>query len=118
MAGHEEVAAWHQDPAFAAQRIVFIDARNPERYAAGHIPGAVLFDHYHPDAYVAPVLAALAIAERVVIYCTGGDCEDSELAALDLISLGVPGEKIVVYGGGMTTWQYHRLPVERERSKP
>lgn len=109
---HDQVVALFHDPRYASGLVVFVDARDAAHYAAGHIPGAYLFDHYHPERYVATVLGATSIAERVVVYCNGGDCEDSELAALDLQSLGVAPEKIAIYGGGITAWQQRHLPME------
>lgn len=114
MAGYEEATRWFHDPQFAAGRIVFVDARSEERYAAGHIPNAYGFDHYRPERGAAAVLAAAQAADRIVVYCNGGDCEDSELAALDLIALGVPASKLVVYGGGFSEWQQRGMPIQRQ----
>ena len=112
LATHDEVVGWFHDPAYREQRIVFIDARNDDAYATGHIPGAYPFDHYHPENHMANVLAVTQLAERIVVYCTGGDCEDSELAMLDLIALGIPRSKLVIYGGGFTEWTKRHLPVQ------
>jgi rhodanese-related sulfurtransferase len=46
------------------------------------------------------------------VYCTGGDCEDSEFTAIFLRDVGIPKEKLFVYGGGMTDWTTNGLPVE------
>lgn len=113
LATHEEVVALFHDPRYAEGRILFVDARDDEHYGAGHIPGAYPFDHYHPDRYMAAILGAAVLAERIVVYCNGGDCEDSELATLDLIALGIPDSKLAIYGGGITAWNEHKLPVER-----
>lgn len=111
LATHDEVAAWFRDPGYAQQKIIFIDARDEAHYAEKHIPGAYPFDHYHPDRTIATVIAATQLADRVVVYCHGGDCEDSELAFQDLLALGVPEAKLVIYGGGITEWVNHRMPV-------
>jgi len=47
-----------------------------------------------------------------VVYCTGGECEDSEFAALALIGVGIPKERFFVYVGGMSEWAAHGLPFE------
>jgi rhodanese-related sulfurtransferase len=106
--------AWQlfQDPRYAHNLIVFVDARDDAHYQAGHIPGAHLFDHYRAPDYLAGVLAVCQTAERVVVYCNGGDCEDSEFAAVLLRDVGVPNAKLAVYAGGITEWQTNRLPVE------
>ena len=102
-----------QAPGFAQGTIVFIDARNDEHYQKGHIPGAWQFDRYHPENYLAAVLPVCQLAQQVVVYCAGGDCEDSEFAALFLRdSAQVPGEKLFVFTGGWNEWTERALPVE------
>ncbi len=92
--------------------IVFVDARDDRHYQDGHIPGAWQFDHYRAENYLANVLPVCLAAEQIVVYCQGGDCEDSEFAALTLSSVGIAKEKLFVYGGGMTEWMTNGLPVE------
>ncbi len=111
LATHEQVAAWFRDPSYAQQKVIFVDARDEAHYAEKHIPGAYPFDHYHPDRYIANVLAAAQLAHRIIVYCHGGDCEDSELAFQDLVALGVPESKLVIYGGGITEWVNRKMPV-------
>ena len=106
------VVELHRDPRFAEGRIVFIDARDDRHFHAGHLPGAIQLDHYHLDRHAPRVLAACLIAEQIVVYCNGGNCEDSELAAGDLLDFGVPASKILVYAGGIEEWQRHGLPIE------
>jgi len=101
-----------RDPQYAADLIVFIDARDDRHYAEGHIPGAYQFDRYYPEKHLPAVLPVCLSATKIVVYCTGGDCEDSEFAALTLKDAGAPLERIVVYAGGMTEWAAKGLPVE------
>ncbi|HWH72296.1 MAG TPA: rhodanese-like domain-containing protein, partial [Candidatus Sulfotelmatobacter sp.] len=53
----------------------------------------------------------------IVVYCNGGNCEDSELAATMLRDAGIPKDKLLVYGGGMTEWTTNGLPVELGQRK-
>ena len=92
--------------------VLFVDVRNDTLYQAGHIPRARPFDYYRPEVYLADLLAACADAQRIVVYCNGGDCEDSELAAGLLVQTGVPRERIFVYLGGYAEWTANALPVE------
>jgi len=107
-----QVAQLYHDPRYEQELVVFIDARDDSNYQEGHIPGAYQFDHYHPENYLAAVLPVCQTAERIVVYCTGGDCEDSEFSALTLGGVGIPKEKLAVYVGGMTEWLTNGLPVE------
>jgi rhodanese-related sulfurtransferase len=106
------VSRLHADPRCAQDLIVFIDARDDEHYQSGHIPGAYLFDYYHPADTLPTVLQACQLAEQIVVYCNGGNCEDSEFAATFLLSANVPKEKLLVYGGGFAEWATNRLPIE------
>jgi rhodanese-related sulfurtransferase len=109
---HKQVVELFHDPRYEFGEIVFVDARNSAHYENGHIPRAYQFDHYRMEEYVEEVLPACEIAEQVIVYCTGGECEDSEFAASDLIQLGLPAEKVSVYLGGITEWQSQGGPME------
>ena len=60
------------------------------------------------------ILPLSQTAEVIVIYCKGGDCEDSELAAVMLGQAGVPRERIFIYPGGFAEWSAQGLPLELE----
>lgn len=100
------------DPQYEQELIVFVDARDDRHYEEGHVPGAYQLDRYHPENHLPTVLPACLDATRVVVYCTGGECEDSHFAAQSLQEAGVPTERLSVYAGGMTEWEARRLPVE------
>jgi rhodanese-related sulfurtransferase len=101
-----------EDPRRTQELVVFVDARNDAHYQEAHVPGAYQFDHYYPQNYLPTVLPVCQQAETIVVYCAGGDCEDSEFAALALTDAGVPAARLSVYGGGMAAWQTNGLPVE------
>lgn len=107
-----QVVQLFHDPRYEQELVVFVDARNDQSYQEGHIPGAYQLDHYHLENYLASVLPACQSAERIVVYCMGGDCEDSEFTAITLQDVGIPKERLSVYGGGMTEWATNGLPVE------
>jgi rhodanese-related sulfurtransferase len=100
------------DPRSKQNLVVFIDARDEQHYREGHIPGAYEFDPYRPETYFAAVLPVCQAAEQIVVYCNGGDCDDSETAALLLRDVGIANQKLMVYGGGITEWTTNGLPVE------
>jgi rhodanese-related sulfurtransferase len=109
--GFDEVKKLLHDPGYQTGSIIFIDARG-EEYPAGHIPGAYQLDYYHEDKYLLTALPACQNASRIVVYCSGGDCQDSEMTALMLRDGGVPNEKLFVYSGGMTEWDEKKEPIE------
>lgn len=106
------VLALFQDPKRTQELIVFVDVRNDALYQAGHVPGAYQLDYYRPESYLPTVLSACSTAEKVIVYCTGGDCEDSELAAVMLGQAGVPRDRIFIFPGGYAEWSAQRLPLE------
>ena len=112
LAQSNEVFQLYNDPRRVQELIVFIDARDDNAYAAGHIPGAYQFNRYYPDKYVGTMLQVCNPAQQIVVYCNGGHCEDSEFAALMLAEWGVPKDKLSVFGGGITEWTNNRWPLE------
>jgi rhodanese-related sulfurtransferase len=111
--GTDEVLKLFHDPRYQQDLVVFIDAREDNHYQAGHIPRAYQFDHHYPDNYLATILPLCQAAQQIVVYCHGGECEDSEFAAVMLTrDAGIAREKVFVYGGGITEWTDRGLPVE------
>jgi len=107
-----QAARLYHDPRFRQDVVVFVDARDEQRYREGHIPGAYEFDPYRPEKYFAAVLPVCQAAEQIVVYCNGGDCDDSETAAILLRDVGIANQKLMVYEGGITEWATNGLPVE------
>ncbi len=113
LADSHQVAQLFRDPRREQDVVIFIDARDDEHYRAGHIPGAYHFDRFRPENYLTNVLQVCLSAQQIVFYCNGGDCDDSEHAAIMLReSIGIPKERIFVYGGGLTEWSTNGLPIE------
>lgn len=108
----DRVLGLFHDPLHAQDLIVFIDARGAAHFRDGHIPGAFEFDAYHPEEQLAAVLPACQNAEKVVLYCNGGQCEDSLFAAMFLRDAGVSSDKLFLYMGGFQDWTTNALPVE------
>ncbi len=107
-----QVVALFRDPRHEQELVVFVDARNDRDYARGHVPGAYQLDHYHPEKFLASVLPVCQTADQIVVYCNGGGCEDSELAALTLSQAGISKTNLFIYAGGLREWATNGLPVE------
>jgi len=101
---HDGVVELFKDPIYADGAFVFVDARNDDHFAAGHIPGAYQFDHFRMERYVNEVVPAAKGAIQVVVYCYGMDCTDSEIAARHLKNFGVDPSMLFVYVGGIQRW--------------
>lgn len=111
-ADSDAVEQLFSDPRREQDLVLFLDARNDAHYAEGHIPGAYQLDPYRPETYLGLVLPVCEQAEQIVVYCNGGDCEDSKIAAVLLANLGVAKAKFQVYLEGMPDWTAKGRPVE------
>ncbi len=107
-----EVIELFRDPRREQGLVLFVDARDDAHFAAGRIPGAWPLDRYRPEAYLPPLLPACLAALKVVVYCNGGECEDSEFAAVMLRDAGVAADSLLVYAGGIAEWKALGLPLE------
>ncbi len=112
---HKDVAALLDDPNTHANLNIFVDARNDEAYEKGHIPGAIQADHYELDYYVENLLQFAPSADKIVVYCNGGSCEDSVLMCQDLLELGIDKSVIYLYEGGWKAWEASGAPIETGR---
>jgi rhodanese-related sulfurtransferase len=113
LADSNQVTQFFRDPRREQDLVIFIDARDEQHYEAGHIPGAYHFDRFHPENYLTNVVQVCLTAQQIVFYCNGGDCDDSEHAAIMLRdSIGISKDKVFVYGGGIAEWSTNGLPIE------
>lgn len=86
---------------------VILDARNQKAFERGHLPGAIRCDPYNLEHDFDYAISMALGAERVIIYCHGGKCEDSYFLAQELINHGVLSERIHIFKGGWEAWEAH-----------
>ncbi len=101
--------------------IVFIDARDDAHYEKCHVPSAIQFDYYRPDDYIGEVRDFATDAEVVIIYCNGGECEDSIQAARYLteeIEDPLAFDNVYVFEGGIQAWYEADNEREPENCEP
>lgn len=100
------------DPGTPQGLNIFVDARDDENFAEGHIPGAIQCFPYESHRCLDRVKTAADGAEKVIVYCGGGDCEDSIFMARELVEAGVPYEAIYLFEGGWKEWSARGLHTE------
>ena len=97
---------------FDTREAVFVDARSPEEYAAGHIAGAINLPfedvHTHIGAFFSRVPKRDAI---VITYCDGEACSLSEDLALLLQDAGYMNVRVI--SNGWTVWNERGFPIAR-----
>lgn len=95
-----ETDCWDVHAALAggAPDFVLFDVRGTEKYAAGHVPGALNLAH---GKIVAGKLAEFPAATLFVVYCAGPHCNGAARAAVRLARLGRP---VKLMAGGITGW--------------
>lgn len=77
---------------------VLIDARSPDDYAQGHVPGAVNIPH---RKIIASRMSVYPESTLFVTYCAGPHCNGAVRAAARLARLGYP---VKIMAGGITGW--------------
>jgi rhodanese-related sulfurtransferase len=80
------------------QDFVLLDVRGTEKYAAGHVPGAVDLAH---RKIIGSKLAEYPMETVFVTYCAGPHCNGAARAAIRLAKLGRP---VKIMTGGITGW--------------
>lgn len=101
-----------------AQGVLFLDARRTSIYEQGHIAGARSFSVWESD--IDDKVGALLDDGRdqkmpIVVYCSGGACEDSHMLSNKL--WGIFFENVLVYKDGFPDWQ-QRGGAARSGSRP
>lgn len=93
----------------------FLDARRRTEYQSGHIAGAwnasVWEDDLEARLTEFEALAQPDSSAPLVLYCSGGDCEDSHLLATKLTSLGY--RNLLIYRAGYPDWSTQGRPVRK-----
>lgn len=103
---------------FNAEATVFVDAREPEEFECGTIPGAVSipFD-YLPETdlklYFDSALGGLPKNRRIVVFCSGDECDLSIHMARNMQAVGYTN--LAIFFGGSREWERFGLPMERRR---
>jgi len=97
---------------FDKKKSVFLDARKPEEFQAGHIPGAYNFYSEEQDKYAPTILSLLSDkAADIVCYCHGGDCD---MALRDAKFLREQDyTHVEVYLGGWPEWSKAGYPASQ-----
>ena len=102
-----ETDSWDLNEAIQnEEKIVVIDARSPEAFAEGHIPGAINFPHRNMNTDSTADLDREAL---YVTYCDGIGCNASTKGALNMARLGFRVKELM---GGLDWWKRDGYAIE------
>ena len=95
---------------FDSGEYVFVDARSPEDFEAGHIPGAVSLPVGQSEERVAAFLERYPPEASIITYCSGRTCQDSHHVAEFLLEFGY--DNVTVFIDGFPGWEAEGHPIE------
>lgn len=100
------------------QGVLVLDARRTEEYSQAHIAAARSFAVWESDieTKIAGLTSEFPSVIPVLVYCSGGACEDSKMLAEKLFNAGFVN--VYVYTDGFPDWQAKGHPVEQGMPLP
>lgn len=79
---------------FERQTAIFLDARPPNQYDDGHIPGAMNLPWQEVDRYFIEMADRLEGSGMIITYCDGESCELSHELALFMKEMGFTNVRV------------------------
>jgi 3-mercaptopyruvate sulfurtransferase SseA len=104
---------------FNSGSALFIDAREPEEFECGTIPGSVSIPfEYLPETedltlYFDSTLGSPSHDQRIVVFCSGDECDLSVHLARNMQAVGY--SNLAIFFGGSREWERFGLPMERRQ---
>ena len=96
---------------FEQPRVIILDARSPDEFTEGHIPGAKNLPYYEFAEKASAVLKDIPCDREIIAYCEGLECSNAEDLAFLLKENGYAYVK--VFEGGWEEWRENGMPVKR-----
>lgn len=90
--------------------LMLVDARNPDDFFEGCIPGAVNLPFMEFEDFIDDFSADLSVASVLVLYCTDPSCDLAERLAGLLHGIGLDG--IRLFPPGVEGWEEAGFPLE------
>lgn len=110
-AGPQMISRETADSLFQTGSALFVDARHPFDYKAGHIRGAISLPLAEFDTRKA-MLDSIPKNRLIVAYCDGAECNSSIELSVRITKEGFTDVKI--FFGGWREWVAANLPTERQ----
>jgi len=98
----ERLSVTRTEAILKQKRALFIDARTPEEYSSGHLPGAVNIPGYATPDKIMRDLPLNRKRTMIVVYCSGPECPYADRLAGFLRFQGFAA--VYVFPGGIDAW--------------
>lgn len=85
------------------KNVIWVDAREPGAFEAGHVPGAINLGESDWEAMLPDLIDAWSPGRKIIVYCDGDDCLASRQVALR-IRRELALDDVVVLTGGWPAW--------------
>jgi rhodanese-related sulfurtransferase len=95
----------------ATKPVKFVDARAKDKYEAGHVAGAMRMDLASFAGGSKSLTGLLAHDDIIIVYCSGGNCDESDAVANMLTAFG-GYPNIWILHDGFPGWNQMHYPVE------
>jgi rhodanese-related sulfurtransferase len=98
----------------ADRAALILDARPEVFYRVSHIPSALSLprDAFEKAYHLLAPRLQTRREQVLVVYCSGNDCQDSQMVEEALQRMGYP--HVRVFRGGWSEWDSEKLPEEKE----
>jgi rhodanese-related sulfurtransferase len=94
--------------------VLFIDARDTDDYAGGHIKGALNLSVHSSRAEKISFFTKYSKNQKIVVYCFDADCPSAERLAKEMGFMGY--KNVMIYPGGWSAWEDAGYPIEKEET--
>lgn len=94
---------------FELEGTIFVDTREDDAYAKGHVKGALLFPADNMEENFPSVQPLLSEESSLILYCYGPECEMAEKVGLFLAQLGY--KRMMIMTAGFPEWKKAGYPV-------
>ncbi len=89
---------------------VFVDTREEQDYADGHVRGALSLPEPEKEQRFPEIQHLLSAEGRIILYCSGPDCDMAEKVAKFMGQLGY--RNLMIMSSGFPAWKKAGFPVE------
>lgn len=102
----------------ATSKTIFIDARNPDEFECGTIPGAINIPFEGlPEGdlgkFFDSTLSGITKDRPIIVFCSGEECDLSTQLARNLKRYGY--SSLAIFFGGAREWEKFGLEVQRRK---